>query len=137
MQSEGVPSAEEFDRKLAETDAYLQILINQVENLERRIEACEDVAMKEKYNVIKVTANAMIEAIKHSIMMLQISKVGWLFVECWLLWKKILLQLTLHSIDTHFYAISNRQLLKTLWEKEKLLVTSNFSFSHNVFYSIR
>ena len=25
-------------------------------------------------------------------------------------------------------------LLKTLWEKEKLLATSNFSFSHNVFY---
>ena len=25
-------------------------------------------------------------------------------------------------------------LLKTLWEKEKLLVTSNFSFSHSVFY---
>ena len=24
--------------------------------------------------------------------------------------------------------------LKTLWEKEKLLVTSNFSFSHSVFY---
>ena len=24
-------------------------------------------------------------------------------------------------------------LLKTLWEKEKLLVMSNFSFSHNVF----
>ena len=23
---------------------------------------------------------------------------------------------------------------KTLWEKEKLLVTSNFSFSHSVFY---
>ena len=23
---------------------------------------------------------------------------------------------------------------KTLWEKEKLLVTSNFSFSHNVFH---
>ena len=29
----------------------------------------------------------------------------------------------------------NRQILKTLWEKEKLLITSNFSFSHNVFYS--
>ena len=28
-------------------------------------------------------------------------------------------------------------LLKTLWEKEKLLVTSNFSFSHRVFYSFR
>ena len=25
-------------------------------------------------------------------------------------------------------------LLKTMWEKEKLLVMSNFSFSHNVFY---
>ena len=25
--------------------------------------------------------------------------------------------------------------LKTLWEKEKLLVTSNFSFSHSVFKS--
>ena len=25
--------------------------------------------------------------------------------------------------------------LKTLWEKEKLLVTSNFSFPHNVFKS--
>ena len=24
---------------------------------------------------------------------------------------------------------------KTLWEKEKLLYTSSFSFSHNVFYS--
>ena len=24
--------------------------------------------------------------------------------------------------------------LKTLWEKKKLLVTSNFSFSHNVFH---
>ena len=24
--------------------------------------------------------------------------------------------------------------METLWEKEKLLVTSNFSFSHSVFY---
>ena len=28
-------------------------------------------------------------------------------------------------------------LLKILWEKEKLLVTSNFSFSHSVFYPLR
>ena len=27
--------------------------------------------------------------------------------------------------------------LKTPWEKEKLLVTSNFSFSHSVFYPFR
>ncbi|XP_052243757.1 oxysterol-binding protein-related protein 9-like isoform X2 [Dreissena polymorpha] len=73
-QSGIVPSAVDFDRKLAETDAYLQLLINQAAGLEARIEACEDVGAREKYNVIKVTAEAMIEAIKHSIVMLQISK---------------------------------------------------------------
>ena len=30
--------------------------------------------------------------------------------------------------------VCSASLLKTLWEKEKLLVTSNFSFSHSVFY---
>ena len=29
------------------------------------------------------------------------------------------------------------EVLETLWEKEKLLVTSNFSFSHSVFYPFR
>ena len=33
-----------------------------------------------------------------------------------------------------FSRVCNRSLLKTLWEKEKLLVTSNFSFSHCVFH---
>ena len=27
--------------------------------------------------------------------------------------------------------------VETLWEKEKLVVTSNFSFSHDVFYSYK
>ena len=36
-----------------------------------------------------------------------------------------------------FWHNHNRQLLKTLWEKKTLLVTSNFFFSHNVFFSIR
>ena len=31
--------------------------------------------------------------------------------------------------------VCSTMLLKTLWEKEKLLVMSNFSFSHSVFYS--
>ena len=44
--------------------------------------------------------------------------------------------LTLHSINSHFDAsTTGLQLLITLWEKKKLLVMSNFSFSHNVFYS--
>ena len=33
-----------------------------------------------------------------------------------------------------FLRVYSINLLKTLWEKEKLLVTSNFSFSHSVFY---
>ena len=45
--------------------------------------------------------------------------------------------LTFYSIDTRFLRINNRQLLNILWEKNKLLVNSNFSFSHNVFHSIR
>ena len=34
---------------------------------------------------------------------------------------------------TPFDAPGKTSLLKTLWEKEKLLVMSNFSFSHSVF----
>ena len=33
-----------------------------------------------------------------------------------------------------FLLVCSISYLKTLWEKEKLLVTSNFSFSHSVFY---
>ena len=33
-----------------------------------------------------------------------------------------------------FLRVSCKSLLKTLWEMEKLLVTSNFSFSHSVSY---
>ena len=33
-----------------------------------------------------------------------------------------------------FLHVCSRSLLKTLWEKEKLLVTSNLSFSYSVFY---
>ena len=33
-----------------------------------------------------------------------------------------------------FWCPGETSLLKTLWEEEKLLVTSNFSFSHSVFY---
>ena len=36
-----------------------------------------------------------------------------------------------------FLRVCSTSLLKTLWEKEKLLVTSNFSFSHSVFHPFR
>ena len=32
--------------------------------------------------------------------------------------------------------INNRQLLKTQWGREKLLLTSNFCFSHSVLYTV-
>ena len=35
-----------------------------------------------------------------------------------------------------FSRVCSASLLKTLWEKENLLVTSNFSFSHSVFYPL-
>ena len=34
-----------------------------------------------------------------------------------------------------FLRVCSKSLLKTLWEKEKLLKTSNFSFSHSVFFT--
>ena len=34
-----------------------------------------------------------------------------------------------------FLHVCSKSLLKTLWEKEKFLITSNFFFSHSVFYS--
>ena len=42
-----------------------------------------------------------------------------------------------HSHKNTFWRPRETSLLKTLWEKKKLLVTSNFSFFHNVFYSIK
>ena len=42
--------------------------------------------------------------------------------------------LTLSQTSPGFYVCAVQVFLKTLREKEKLLVTSNFSFSHSVFY---
>ena len=42
--------------------------------------------------------------------------------------------LTLPQTRPGFLRVCSTSLLKTLWEKEKLLVTSNFSFSRSVFY---
>ena len=36
--------------------------------------------------------------------------------------------------EPRFLCVCHTSLLKTLWEKEKLLITSNFSFFHSVFY---
>ena len=41
------------------------------------------------------------------------------------------------SNKPRFLRVCSTSLLKTLWEKEKLLVTNIFSFSHSVFYLFR
>ena len=38
------------------------------------------------------------------------------------------------TLSKRFLGVCSTSLLKTLWKKEKLLVTSNFSISHSVFY---
>ena len=43
-------------------------------------------------------------------------------------------ELTLSETSPGFYV--SAVIRKTLWEKDKLLVTSNFSFSHSVFYAL-
>ena len=45
-----------------------------------------------------------------------------------------MLRLTLYNAIPTFNAPEKKSFLKTLWEKQKMLVTSIFCFSHNVFY---
>ena len=55
-----------------------------------------------------------------------------IIIESWDCWRvKVLL--TLSQTNPGFY-VSAVQVLKRLWEKEKLLMTSNYSFSYSVFY---
>ena len=46
------------------------------------------------------------------------------------------LSFTISSFNP-FLRVCYTNLLKTLWEKEKLLITSNLSFSHSVLYPFR
>ena len=42
-----------------------------------------------------------------------------------------------HAITTFDAPEENQSLLNTLWEKEKMLVTSIFSFFHNVLFDVK
>uniref|UniRef100_H2YQU5 PH domain-containing protein n=1 Tax=Ciona savignyi TaxID=51511 RepID=H2YQU5_CIOSA len=69
-----VPSLEEFDRKLAEADAYLQLLIENVQAIEEKSAKSESATDKQSVDGILVAAKEMIEAITKSIMLLQLAK---------------------------------------------------------------
>ncbi|XP_035825242.1 oxysterol-binding protein-related protein 9 isoform X2 [Aplysia californica] len=55
--SEHAATLEDFEKKLMETDAYLELLIEQNQALAKKIDECPNEADKERYNIIKVTAD--------------------------------------------------------------------------------
>ncbi|XP_014649257.1 PREDICTED: oxysterol-binding protein-related protein 9 [Ceratotherium simum simum] len=69
-----VPSVQDFDKKLTEADAYLQILIEQLKLFDDKLQNCKDDEQRKKIETLKETTNNMVESIKHCIVLLQIAK---------------------------------------------------------------
>ncbi|XP_023677166.1 oxysterol-binding protein-related protein 9 isoform X2 [Paramormyrops kingsleyae] len=69
-----VPSVQDFDKKLAEADAYLQILIDQLKLFDEKIRDCKEDDSRRKIENLKGTTCSMVESIKHCIVLLQIAK---------------------------------------------------------------
>ncbi|XP_027883422.1 oxysterol-binding protein-related protein 9 isoform X2 [Xiphophorus couchianus] len=69
-----VPSVQDFDKKLAEADAYLQILIDQSKLFDEKIKDCKEDESRRKIENLKETTCSMVESIKHCIVLLQIAK---------------------------------------------------------------
>lgn len=69
-----VPTVEDFNKKLTETDAFLQIMIDQVESLGAKIVKYEGTASQGRIVNVHAKAKEMLETIKHSIVLLQIAK---------------------------------------------------------------
>ncbi|XP_064791468.1 oxysterol-binding protein-related protein 9-like isoform X2 [Oncorhynchus masou masou] len=69
-----VPSVQDFEKKLAEADAYLQILIDQLKLFDEKIKDCKEDESRRKIENLKETTCSMVESIKHCIVLLQIAK---------------------------------------------------------------
>lgn len=63
-----------LDRRVSEADAYLQLMIEQTNKIESKISDIQDPDERAKCKVIQDNANAMLDHIKHSIVLLQIAK---------------------------------------------------------------
>ncbi|XP_065077737.1 oxysterol-binding protein-related protein 9 [Ochlerotatus camptorhynchus] len=63
-----------FDRKVSEADAYLQLMIEQTTKIDNRIQSLGECEEAEKLRTIYEHADAMLDNIKHSIVLLQITK---------------------------------------------------------------
>ncbi|XP_064476901.1 oxysterol-binding protein-related protein 9-like isoform X2 [Ornithodoros turicata] len=68
------PTQRNFDTKLTEADSYLQLLIEQIRDLECNVEKVTDLREKKQLAGISNNANALLETIKHTIVLLQIAK---------------------------------------------------------------
>uniref|UniRef100_A0A8C0HZ48 Uncharacterized protein n=1 Tax=Balaenoptera musculus TaxID=9771 RepID=A0A8C0HZ48_BALMU len=55
-----VPGVQDFDKKLTEADAYLQILIEQLKLFDDKLQNCKDDEQRKKSGTLKETANSMI-----------------------------------------------------------------------------
>ncbi|XP_067323986.1 oxysterol-binding protein-related protein 9 isoform X5 [Anolis sagrei] len=69
-----VPTVQDFDKKLTEADAYLQILIDQLKLFDEKLQNCKDDEQRKKIENLKETTSSMVESIKHCIVLLQIAK---------------------------------------------------------------
>ncbi|XP_054162593.1 oxysterol-binding protein-related protein 9-like isoform X2 [Oppia nitens] len=69
-----VPTLNDFERKLTETDSYLQLVINQCKQLDQKIDNTTNESEKEKLLVIKAKTLTLLDGIKHTIVLLQIAK---------------------------------------------------------------
>ncbi|CAH0713105.1 unnamed protein product, partial [Brenthis ino] len=64
----------DLERRISEADAYLQIMIELVSKMNTRVSELADPQEKNKGQVILDHSNAMLDNIKHSIVLLQIAK---------------------------------------------------------------
>lgn len=65
----------DFDRKLTESDAYLQLLIEQANKLEQQYQITEDPNNKARCQIIIGNLNNVLESIKHCIVLLQVTRI--------------------------------------------------------------
>uniref|UniRef100_A0A8C9B427 Uncharacterized protein n=1 Tax=Phocoena sinus TaxID=42100 RepID=A0A8C9B427_PHOSS len=63
MDSGFVPSVQDFDKKLTDADAYLQILIEQLKLFDDKLRNCKDDEWRKKTETLKETTNSMVESI--------------------------------------------------------------------------
>lgn len=71
--SKPAPTMADFDKKLTESDAYLQLLIDQTTVLEKHMLTTEDEADRQRCQAVIGNINNVLESIKHSIVLLQVS----------------------------------------------------------------